>query len=156
MDCRTVRNIADSFLSEQLLVETNHEVLRHLETCAACRAELDARRAIRERLRGAFAQSSHLEMRPEFVAEITRSLKAATETTVSRRSLLRSWWTAAAGVLLAAAGGFALRQTRSRSQLQQTQMKSDEFDGLPRVGASSGTSSSVMSYIARIPSHRRR
>jgi anti-sigma factor RsiW len=117
MDCRTVRQLADSFLSEQLLVETNHEVLRHLETCDACRAELDARRAIRERLRVAFARSADLEMRPEFLAEITRSLKAETETTVSRRSLLRSWWTAAAGVLLAAGGGLAIRQTRSRSQL---------------------------------------
>ena len=117
MDCRTVRHIADSFLSEQLLVETNHEVLRHLETCDACRAELDARRAIRERLRGAFARSSDLEMRPEFLAEITRSLKAETETPVSRRSLLRSWWAAAAGVLLAAGGGFAIRHTRTRSQL---------------------------------------
>jgi hypothetical protein len=27
MDCRTVREVADSFLSEELLVETNHEVL---------------------------------------------------------------------------------------------------------------------------------
>jgi anti-sigma factor RsiW len=116
MDCRMVRELADSFLSEQLLVETNHEVLRHVETCAACRAELAARRAIRERLRGAFAKASELDVRPDFVAELTRTLKSQTRT-VSRRSLLRSWWAAAAGVVLAAGGGVAVRQARSRSQL---------------------------------------
>jgi anti-sigma factor RsiW len=57
MQCRDVRELADSFLSEQLLVETNHELLRHLETCPDCRADIAVRRAIRDRLRAAFAQA---------------------------------------------------------------------------------------------------
>ena len=125
MDCRTVRELADSFLSEQLLVETNHEVLRHVETCAACRAELAARSAIRERLRGAFANAAELTSRPEFAAELAARLRqrsgpagAMPAQEISRRSLLRSWWTAAAGVLLAAGGTMVgVRQARSRSQL---------------------------------------
>ena len=40
MECRDVREMADSFLGEELLTETNHEILRHLETCPVCRAEL--------------------------------------------------------------------------------------------------------------------
>ena len=36
------------FLSEQLLVETNHELLRHLETCPDCRADMAGRRAMRD------------------------------------------------------------------------------------------------------------
>ena len=40
MQCREVRELADSFLSEQLLVETNHEIVRHLETCPDCRADI--------------------------------------------------------------------------------------------------------------------
>jgi anti-sigma factor RsiW len=116
MDCRTVRELADSFLSEQLLVETNHEVLRHIETCDACRAELDARRAIRERLRAAFSSASDLQMRPDFVADLTRTLQPRA-TPVSRRTMLRSWWAAAAGILIAAGTGVTIRQARSRSQL---------------------------------------
>ena len=49
MNCRDVREVADSFLGEELLTETNHEILRHLENCPTCRTEIDARR----RLRGA-------------------------------------------------------------------------------------------------------
>jgi len=125
MDCRTVRELADSFLSEQLLVETNHEVLRHVETCAACRAELAARRAIRERVRGAFVNATELTSRPGFAAELAARLRqrsvsagATSDPGISRRSLLRSWWTAAAGVLLAAGGTMVgVRQARARSQL---------------------------------------
>ena len=54
MQCRDVRELADSFLSEQLLVETNHELLRHLETCPDCRADIAGRRALRDGLRAAF------------------------------------------------------------------------------------------------------
>jgi hypothetical protein len=138
MDCRSVRELADSFLSEQLLVETNHEVLRHLETCAACRAELAARGAIRDRLREAFGSAVDLKMRPEFAAELANTLRSSMRgrspdsdrplyatpddpgLRVSRRSVLRSWWTAAAGVVLAAGGGAVLvRQARSRSRLAE-------------------------------------
>ena len=60
MQCRDVRELADSFLSEQLLVETNHELLRHLETCPDCRADIAGRRALRDRLRAAFARADEL------------------------------------------------------------------------------------------------
>ena len=57
MQCRDVRELADSFLSEQLLVETNHELLRHLDTCPDCRADMAGRRALRDGLRAAFARA---------------------------------------------------------------------------------------------------
>jgi hypothetical protein len=117
MDCREVRDLADSFLSEQLLVETNHELLRHLETCPACRTELAARRELRERLRRAFQAAEHLQPRPELQEALRESLRQGLSETVSRRSLLRSWWTLAAGVVLAAGGGVVLRQAGARSRL---------------------------------------
>lgn len=121
MDCRSVRELADSFLSEQLLVETNHEVLRHLETCAACRAELAARGAIRGRLRAAFDGAVDLNARPDFAADLAarlRPMASAHVPAVSRRSVLRSWWTAAAAVALAAGGGaVAVRRSRTRAEL---------------------------------------
>ena len=41
--CDQTRKYLDSYISSELLVETNHELLRHLEACAACSAEADAR-----------------------------------------------------------------------------------------------------------------
>src|SRR5262245_7106943 len=53
MDCRNFKEMVESFLSGELLVETNHSVLRHVELCSACRAELAARRQLRDWLRSA-------------------------------------------------------------------------------------------------------
>ena len=64
MECRDVRELADSFLGEELLTETNHEILRHLETCPVCRADLDARRALRDGVRRAFHHAADLEPAP--------------------------------------------------------------------------------------------
>jgi len=75
MECRDIREIADSFLAEELLTETNHEILRHLETCRACRADLAARRALREGIRRAFKNASDLNPSPEFIAQLRTSLQ---------------------------------------------------------------------------------
>jgi anti-sigma factor RsiW len=116
MDCRRVRELADSYLSEQLLVETNHEVLAHLEACDACRSELTTRRAMRDKLRGAFARAEELQPRPEFASELAERLRPMPRS-VSRRTVVKSSWAAAAGVLLAAGGGLFVRESRSRSRL---------------------------------------
>lgn len=52
-DCQEVRELMDSYLSEELTVETNHHVLRHLGTCQACSSEATRR----QRLRSLLAQS---------------------------------------------------------------------------------------------------
>ena len=53
--------MADSFLGEELLTETNHEILRHLDTCPVCRADLAGRRALREGVQRAFHRAPDLE-----------------------------------------------------------------------------------------------
>lgn len=117
MQCRDVRELADSFLSEQLLVETNHELLRHLETCPDCRADLADRRAIRHSLRGAFARAESLRPRPELTAELIAALRPC-QPEISRRSVLQSWWALAAGLVVAAGGGgWFVRHSGSRSRL---------------------------------------
>ena len=42
-DCARARGLLDSFLDGELLVETNYEILKHIERCAACSADLEAR-----------------------------------------------------------------------------------------------------------------
>ena len=47
LDCQHVREVMDSYLSEELSVETNHGVLRHLAECRDCGEELRRRRRLR-------------------------------------------------------------------------------------------------------------
>jgi putative zinc finger protein len=77
MQCREVRDLADSFLSEQLLVETNHQVLRHLEGCPACRAELESRRELRAAIRRTFIHNESLRISDEFRSRAVSRLRTA-------------------------------------------------------------------------------
>lgn len=56
--CEKTRRYLDSYISNELLVETNHEVLRHLENCPSCSAELDQRTRLRTRLKAAVESQS--------------------------------------------------------------------------------------------------
>ena len=83
MSCREFRELIDSYLAEELLVETNHEMLRHLEECASCRAELADRRRLRVHLKSAFIRSPDLQAGPGFVATLTSQLRGVTRPPVS-------------------------------------------------------------------------
>ncbi len=113
MDCREFRELSDSYLAEELLVETNHEMIRHLEGCAACRTDLADRRLLRTRLRSAFADADGLRVRQEFVAALTADLRSRSAVSASRWARVPRWWALAAGVAIAAsiAGGVAVRRT---------------------------------------------
>ncbi|HYE84789.1 MAG TPA: zf-HC2 domain-containing protein [Vicinamibacterales bacterium] len=52
-DCRHTRELMDSYISGELTVESNHELLQHVERCDACRGEL----ARRERTRALLVDS---------------------------------------------------------------------------------------------------
>ena len=84
MQCRDFRRIACSFLDDELLIETNHDVIRHLEECAECRRELTARREMRLKLCSAIAHAPELQMSDEFV----KHLRAKLQTQSPRRKLL--------------------------------------------------------------------
>ena len=77
MECREFCEIADSYLSDELTVECNHDAISHFEKCANCRDELSARRAVRAKLREAFIRSRDNRMRPEFVNDLSLRLRAA-------------------------------------------------------------------------------
>jgi anti-sigma factor RsiW len=51
--CEKTRRYLDSYISNELLIETNHEVLRHLDLCRECSAELDERTRVRSQLKAA-------------------------------------------------------------------------------------------------------
>ncbi len=120
VNCRDVRELADPFISDQLLVETTHGIVKHLETCPACREEFAARRALRVKLQSAIAASPDLAPRPDFAAELSARLRPAPlAPAISRRAWLETWWAAAAALVALLGGGLfardAVRRPRARS-----------------------------------------
>jgi anti-sigma factor RsiW len=113
MECRDVRQLSDSYLSEELQTETNEAILSHLERCPACRAELDGRRALRATLRSAFERSADLQPRPEFIAALREisTRPAAPAQPLTRRRAFR-WLASAAAFVLVTLGGFQLFEAR--------------------------------------------
>jgi hypothetical protein len=75
MQCSDFREIADSYLSDELLIETNHDVIRHLDSCANCRFELASRRHLRGQLRTQFSQATDLQMPDEFANNLRLHLR---------------------------------------------------------------------------------
>ncbi len=58
MNCKDFREIVDSYLSDELLTETNHDVILHIENCPQCSALIKERRDFRARLRSAVTSSA--------------------------------------------------------------------------------------------------
>ena len=81
-DCVEIRDLLDSYLSGELLVETNHAVLEHVARCGACAGELERR----QRLVALLRQGQQIA--PDVVA-----LRRRIGTAIDRE---QHWWTRAA------------------------------------------------------------
>lgn len=75
MDCRELKAIMDSYISDELLVETNHDVLRHLESCPDCRREMSDRRALKLQIRHAIKNVAETQLDPIFAARAAAELR---------------------------------------------------------------------------------
>jgi anti-sigma factor (TIGR02949 family) len=89
--CERTRKYLDSYITNELLVETNHEVLRHLEHCPDCSAEAEARQQLRARLKSA---AKTQPVPPELPALVRERIRAEE----SRKSSSWTWmrWPVAA------------------------------------------------------------
>jgi len=97
--CERTRKYLDSYISNELLVETNHEVLRHFESCAACSAEAEARTQLRARVKSAVRTQS---VPPELPALVRQRIRAVESRQASGFSWMRLPLAAAASVALCA------------------------------------------------------
>lgn len=114
MECHEFGEIADSYLSDELSVETNHEAISHLEKCVDCRSELSARRALRAKLRDAFIDLPVNRVRPEFATELSSKLRDASPPMDRSQSPRYFTFAVAACVLLALLiGSIIVRQRLS-------------------------------------------
>ena len=102
MTCRDVREAADSFLCDELLTETNHDILQHLDTCPSCRAEVEGRCRLRGALRIAFDRAPDLQPPVDFAERLRAQLREAPAHPHRSWRLSRQWFAVAAGVVAAA------------------------------------------------------
>jgi hypothetical protein len=113
MNCRDVREVADSFLCEELLTETNHEILRHLDTCPSCRTEIDARRRLRDALRTVFNRAPELQPTGELADRLRDQLRQAAVHKHRSWTISSRWFALAAGLVLAVGVTAAVLLNRS-------------------------------------------
>ena len=98
IQCRDVREAADAFVAGELSAESSRAVMRHLESCPTCRADVDARRRLREQLRVAFLADRTLAPRSEWAAELAGRLQSSP--VPSQPTAVGGWWSG--GLALAA------------------------------------------------------
>ena len=98
-ECRDVRELMDSYLSEELSVETNHAVLRHVAECPACGEELRRR----QRLRALLAQALDVDVDVE---RARRRIGAAVDREQRSWSRVVRWSGVAATVIAAVAATY--------------------------------------------------
>jgi Putative zinc-finger len=104
--CEKIRSYLDSYLSNELLIETNHEVLKHLEGCRDCSAELENR----AQLKGLLQKAVRKHQAPPALEQRIRNDIRARRSAIAFRSPYVHWSLAAAAALLLAVGGWgALR-----------------------------------------------
>jgi anti-sigma factor RsiW len=111
MTCAHCLSMADAFLDDELPVDSAQDVIAHVEGCPSCRAELEARRALRAQLRLAFGRSVELAAAPSFARDMRASLRMREERAGSRGRGPRTWlgFAAAAAILALAVAIYTLR-----------------------------------------------
>lgn len=66
MQCREFREISESYLNDELMVETNHQINHHLEHCPDCRADFASRLILRKRVNSAGRNAADFKINPVF------------------------------------------------------------------------------------------
>lgn len=93
--CERTRLYLDSYISNELLIETNNEMVRHLEECPACAAEAEIRSRLKERLKSAVEREA-----------VPAGLEARVCERLQPRRAYSGWW--ASWMLSAAAAALFL------------------------------------------------
>ena len=116
MKCQDFRELVDSYLCGELLTETNHEVLRHLEVCADCRGVIENRRILRSKIKSAVVNAPQFQMRAEFYDILCNQVK---QTALAVQPEKNHFWTMntsrlafAASIIFAVGLGFLYFQNQ--------------------------------------------
>jgi len=116
-NCERFRQYLDSYISNELLVESNLEVLGHIEQCSACAQELETRMCIRASLQAAARRE---EVPPRLEQKIRRELRERSPVHLWPFDFSFRWMSAVAALLLiSTAIWIVLRSRRELGPQQQ-------------------------------------
>ena len=120
--CERMRSYLHSYIDNQLSVESNHEVLSHLESCPDCRDELRQLTRLQGAVRVAVKNSV-----------VPNSLRGDVLSRFEGRPLARTWMLIAASlVLIAIAGVSVYRNTRSLDAVMRIGLRDHVVCAVPR------------------------
>jgi anti-sigma factor (TIGR02949 family) len=112
--CEKIRQYLDSYISGELLVETNHEVLQHLEQCPACSQELETRVRVRTSLRNAVrAETVPVDLEQKVRRRIHENQRGRLWTT----GFSLRWMSAVAALVLLSAGTWIVLRERQAQNI---------------------------------------
>jgi anti-sigma factor RsiW len=113
--CERTRRQLDAYLSNELLVETTSEVVRHLESCESCAAELESRMRVRAALRRAALR----QLPPPHLSEAIHHQLRRTQSGLLSGFRRNTWAWAVAAVLAVMLSGTAGQQLWRLRHAQQ-------------------------------------
>lgn len=115
--CNKIRSYLDSYLNNELLIETNHEVLKHLENCADCTQALQTRQRVKNLLQKAVRRDVAPAALRERIQKDIRKRAPAWRT----RPFMQWAIAAAAAVVLMAGAWGVIRSLNSQSAPRSSQ-----------------------------------
>jgi Putative zinc-finger len=135
--CENAQKYLDAYTNNELLVETNQEVLRHLETCKSCSEALQTRLRVKARLKEAVKSDGV----PAGLRERIQSALRDENFSERKTTPWAPWSLAAAAVLVMCLGGWGtlhlwkLHRTSSEmSQVSQDLTLSEQIASVLRIG----------------------
>jgi anti-sigma factor (TIGR02949 family) len=128
--CEKIRQYLDSYVSGELLVETNHEVLQHLEQCPACSQELETRVRVRTSLLNAVRGEA---VPADLEQKVRRRIQESQPGRLWIAGFSLRWMSAVTALVLLSAGAWiALRERQAQNIYIGT--ISSRLPGILRVG----------------------
>ena len=115
-NCERVRRYLDSYISNELIVESNLEVLRHIEQCNACSQELETRLGIRASLQAAARRE---DVPPGLEQKIRKEICERSPVRVWPFDLSLRWMSAVAALLLISTAIWVVLRSRRELNLQE-------------------------------------
>lgn len=127
--CKRMRSYLDSYLNNELMVETNHEVLTHLEKCETCSRSLEDRARLKVQLKRAVMQDyAPAALRDRIGLDLRRSHG------FSFNTFSLSFAAAAAVLVIAVATFFTSSPTKNALSLQAEVAPGDVTGQVLKIG----------------------
>jgi hypothetical protein len=108
MQCRDVRELADSYVDGELSSEESRELVRHLADCPACREDVETRRALKAGVQRGFRAATELAPTAQYLAGLRTRLESEHASRPRNTWAAARVWALAAALVVAAAASLVV------------------------------------------------